>query len=70
MLHKVNFKIKVTIYLHEYLRKVRINRKIDQENIQKSEQTITTSKKQNKGDVLPSQLFPNDFSEVAYMFLS
>ena len=50
MLHKLNFKVKITISLHKNSRKVRLKRKTDQENKQtnKRNKQQTTSKNNEK----------------------
>ena len=70
MLHKLNFKIKITISLHKNFRNERLKRNTNQEN----KQTNETNNKQHqkimikKSDTLPTQpVFPKDLSQVVYL---
>ena len=54
MLCKLNFKIKVTIYLYKTPRKVRQNRKTTKRKVK---ETIKRKKKENKFVTLQSRLF-------------
>ena len=69
MLHKLNFKIKITICLHKNFRKVKLKRKTNQEN--KHRQMKQTTNNIKKSDALSTQpVFPKDFSQVTYLLLS
>ena len=71
MLHKLNFEIKITIRLHKNFRKVSLKRKTNQEKTNKQTKQATKSKNQKRRDTLPTQpVFPKDFSQVVYLFLS
>ena len=72
---------KVTIYFHKKSnRKVRLERKINQEKQTNNNNSNNSSSKSNnnnknsnnkKIDTLPAQpIFPEDFSQVVYLFVS
>ena len=68
MLHKLNFKIKITVCLHKILEKWVSKVKLIKKT---NKQTNKLNKQHKKTDTLPTQpIFQKDFSEVVYLFLS